>query len=190
MQSHTESVPSESASPSLKDSLNDQGSGSGEENPPKELYSKNISVFDVIMKNEKIGEPVEDKWYWSRMDIYVPIRSLTPDEFKEITDRHTKKTRIGRTAQYTTEMEIRGYNASIVAMSCMEPDLQNANIRRSLAERFGISEDAAEDVVLVQKIWLIGELSQMGMAILELTGFNDDEEIVKALKGSSSGETT
>lgn len=180
-------------SPSLADSLGSQ-TGDNESSPepqPKNWYSKDINVFDVIMKSDEIdGEPVESIWRWSRLEIDVPIRSLTPEEFKRIIDNHTKKIRIGRTAQYSTELETRGYNAEIVATVCRNPDFQDPSIRKQFAEKFSLSEDNAQDVIIVQKIWLIGELASIAMAVLDLTGFSDEDESIKALKDSSSGETT
>ncbi len=177
------------AASSLASALNPQRDD--EEPQPKTFYSKNVNVFDVIMKDDKIdGEPIDGIWYWARKEVDVPIRSLGPEEFKRITDNNTKKTRIGRSTQYNTELEIRGYNAEIVATVCGDPNFQNPSVRKDFAKKFGISEEGAQDIVLVEKIWLIGEIASMAMKVLDLTGFTDEDEIVKALKDSSSGETT
>ncbi len=162
-----------------------------EESQLTTFYSKNVNVFDVIMNDDDIdGDPVESSWYWSRKEIEVPIRSLEASEFKRITDNNTKKTRIGRSSQYNTELEVRGYNAEIVANACLNPNFQDISIRKGFAKKFNISEDGAQDIVLVEKVWLVGEIASMALRILDLTGFSDDDEIVKALKDSSSGETT
>lgn len=174
---------------SLSSDLNPQRDN--EEPETKNFYSKNVNVFDVIMKDDDIdGEPIKSSWYWLRKEIEVPIRSLEAPEFKRITDNNTKKTRIGRSSQYNTELEVRGYNAEIVANACMNPNFQDPSIRKGLAKKFNMSEDSAQDIILVEKVWLIGEIASMALRILDLTGFNDDDEIVKALKDSSSGETT
>lgn len=142
-------------------------------------FGPNVSVFDAILNNDKIGEPVVGKWYWKRNDVYVKLRSLEADELKRISDRNTRTRRIARTSQIHTDLDVENYNIDVVATACIDPDFNDPNIRAQLAKKFSCQPDHK---TLIKKIWLPGDIANMVMKVMDLSGFVDEEENISALK--------
>lgn len=157
----------------------------GEEDEQPSTFDKIIpSVLDVLLGDPDIDKKITDFWPWKRRNVNVPIRSITTEEFKELQDRWTIRRRMGRSAQTSTELDIQGYNTGIVSKACLDPDFSKAEVRKDLAEKYG-NPNLNDDAYLVNKVFLPGEVSMIALAVLDLTGFTDDEEIVKSLKDSS-----
>ncbi|MEK0326734.1 MAG: hypothetical protein QQN63_13630 [Nitrosopumilus sp.] len=152
--------------------LEDSNSNSRES---KEVYSTGVNIFDAVMKTEDIDKPVEDTWHWNRMNMAIPIRSLTDKEFKDLQDRFTIRKRIRRTNQVNTEIDIHPYNAAIVATACLDPNFSDTKVRKDFAAKFGMSPES-ESMDFVTRIFQIGERAGIAMAVLELTGFGEEEE--------------
>jgi len=142
-------------------------------------YDESVSVLDVILNSIDIGKPVNASWNWSRKGISVPIRSLLPDELRKISKKNTKQQRIARSDRFHTELEVDDYNLDVVATGVLNPDLQDPLIREQLAKKFQTNNDIHS---LIKKIWLPGEITSLVMAILETSGFVDDEETIKSVK--------
>lgn len=149
----------------------------------RELYATNVNVFDTIMGSEIVGKRSTDFWHWKRMDVNVPIRSLEGNEFKDLNERFTIRRRVKRSPQVSSELDTIPYNAGVAAIGCLDPNFSDPEIHRGLVEKFGMSKES-EPLDLIQRVFHVGEIAMMTLAILELTGFVDDEEAaVENLKG-------
>lgn len=136
-------------------------------------FGEDVSVFDSILNAKDLGEPVRDTWYFKRMDIKIPIRSLTSDELKKARDRNTTPRRIGRSDRIHTDLDMDRYNIDLVTIACLDPNFNDAGVRAALAQKLNCGNDAR---TLVTKVFLPGEIAMMVVKILELSGFEDDDE--------------
>lgn len=151
------------------------------EDMPRHTYEKGTDILAALLSRNDLGQQVEGSWFCKRLGIAFPIRSLTPDEFERLNKEHTVRKRIGKTTQIHSEIDNDAYNFDVVRMGCLEPNFNSPEVRRALASKSGRpNANTANDSI--RTVFLIGEVFRLAGAILELSGFEDEEENTNALK--------
>lgn len=147
------------------------------------LFGRGVDVLDAILNSEDFAKPVISEWEWKRKGVALPIRALTNEEFRSINKRNTKRLQVKGSNQIVTDLDSEGYNNDIISQCLINPALTDPDIRRRIAAKAGKPDrNTISDVV--GHLFLPGEVTNLAMAIIEISGFNDnEEETVQTLKG-------
>jgi hypothetical protein len=125
---------------------------------------KKLTVTDLIKEKEKykIKEDVKEELYLSRLDasitIQKPERSLCMESFEMVNDSN----QAGKA------------DAFMVYNIVVEPNLKDPQLQKE----FG----CVEPIDIVEKVFEMGEISQIAKAGLELAGYSDGVSKVKDIK--------
>lgn len=112
---------------------------------------------------------VQDTVYIPRLKTHFTIKALDQMELTRVRDQATVPTRKG-------EREIDGQmlNAAVIAKGCVDPDFAD----KSLIAHYG----ASDAVDCVSKALLPGEIAKVLTAIMKLSGFDDEDELIEDAK--------
>ena len=138
-----------------------------------------MSKFSRFLKeNKAVRENVK----------YVPTKSftdengnpiewtLTTKEAEAMRDKYTKDVPIlGKPNQFKQQLDVAKYNASLIAKSVVEPNLNDAELQDS----YGVKTPEA---LIVEMIDNPGEYSQFLVFVTELNGFTDINDDVEKAK--------
>lgn len=112
---------------------------------------------------------VQETVYIPRLKTHFTVKALTSDELRRINERATIP---GAKGDKTIDNEL--LNALFIARGCVEPDFSN----KALIQHYG----ATDDVDCVTKALLPGEVGKVMQAVLDASGFGDEEEMVEDAK--------
>ncbi len=148
------------------------------------------TALKAILAFEGLDKPVMDEWKHPRIpDLTFHFMALKSAKFDEVQENCTDKSRVKNTAQITSEVNGNKLNHALIEEACVDPNFKDAEFRRTVAARSGHQAPEAVRVnEVIDALLLPGEMYQLGAAIMNNIGFTDDEVVVQALKGSSSGE--
>lgn len=111
----------------------------------------------------------ESQVYIPRLKVEFTVRAISNEELRKATDQATHRTGRGE-----KKVDERLFNLIVIAKGCADPDFGN----RELIEKY----DAADAADCVAKALLPGEVAKVLKAILDLSGFGDDEELINEAK--------
>ena len=149
---------------------------------PAHTFAREVDILSTLLAMPDLGKTVYGVWYSKRHNIEFPIRAITSDEFEKLNKDHTIRKRIGKTTQIHSELENEQYNYDVVRLGCMKPDFNDAGVRREISARIG-KPNLNTVTDCIKHVFLIGEIFRLAAAILELSGFEDEEDTVNSLKG-------
>lgn len=112
---------------------------------------------------------VQDTVYIPRLKTHFTVKALDQTEMTRARDQATIPTRKGE-----KELDGQLFNAVLIAKGCVDPDFSD----KALISHYGAS-DAAD---CVAKALLPGELAKVLTAIMKLSGFDDEEELIEEAK--------
>lgn len=113
--------------------------------------------------------------YIKRLDAYFTVRSLTGEEIAQITDEASSW--VGKGAKRRRETDETKFGALVIAKACINPNFAD----KRLLEKYGAV--SVEEVVM--KALRPGEIVKISNEVMELCGFDDDEdEAVEEVKNS------
>jgi hypothetical protein len=107
--------------------------------------------------------------YIPRLKTYFTVKAVNNDDLRRIGDRATKPTSKGGK---TSDDQM--FNALVVAKGCVDPDFND----KALKAHYG----AADEADCVSKALLPGEMAKVLQAILDLSGFGNEDELVEDAK--------
>lgn len=154
-----------------------------EDSRQERTFGPGVDVLESLLSSEDFNQPVLGTWLWKRKGIEIPIRSLAPEEKKGLDQRHTKRFKIGDNNQLIhTELDSAEYNASIISLCVVDPDFQNPEVRNRIGRKMGRSGITALEAA--RAIFnLPGELDNLALAVIRLSGYGEEESEVDVLKG-------
>ncbi|GIP55246.1 phage tail assembly chaperone [Paenibacillus vini] len=112
---------------------------------------------------------VQDTVYIPRLKTHFTVKALDQAEMTRARDQATIPTRKGE-----KELDAQLFNAVLIARGCVDPDFAD----KALIAHYGAS-DAAD---CVTKALLPGEIAKVLTAIMKLSGFDDEEELIDDAK--------
>lgn len=112
---------------------------------------------------------VETKVYIPRLKTSFTIKALSNEDIRRCNERATA---FGQRGEKSTDNQM--LNALFIAKSCIDPDFNN----KALKEHYGAIDEA--DCVI--KALLPGEVTKLLQAVMELSGFGDEDEMVDEAK--------
>lgn len=126
---------------------------------------ENVKYVPTKSFTDENGNPIE----WT-------IKPLTTKEAEAMRDKYTKDVPIlGKPNQFKQQLDVAKYNASLIAKSVVEPNLNDAELRDS----YGVKTPEA---LIVEMIDNPGEYSQFLVFVTELNGFTDINDDVEKAK--------
>ncbi len=148
----------------------------------KTLYAPGINVLDAILNGEEFSNPVVGEWIWKRKGVTLPVRALENNEFREVNRKNTKRLQVRNTQQVINDLDSEGYNNDIIARCLLDPNLNDPQVRHRIAQAKGLPDrNTIPDCI--GHLFLPGEVTSLAMKIIEISGFNnDEEETVNTLK--------
>ena len=152
-----------------------------QDDAPAHTFDRGLDILSTLLAKPDLGKTVYGTWYSKRLEMTFPIRAITSDEFERLNRDHTIRKRIGKTTQIHSELENEAYNYDVVRIGCMEPNFNNSSVRQEIAARVG-KPNLNTIVDCIKHVFLIGEIFKLATAILELSGFEDEEDTVNSLK--------
>lgn len=109
-------------------------------------------------------------------EVYIPrlktsftVRALSNDDLRKINARATLPD--GKGGKKTDDQVL---NALIIVKGCVDPDFNDKALKAHYA--------AADEVDCVSKALLPGEMAKVMQAILDLSGFGNEDELVEEAK--------
>ncbi|MGF7045683.1 hypothetical protein J2T13_000143 [Paenibacillus sp. DS2015] len=112
---------------------------------------------------------VQETVYIPRLKTHFTVKALTSDEMRRINERATIPNTRG---EKKVDNEL--LNSLFIAKGCVEPEFSN----KALIQHYG----AVDDVECVTKALLPGEIGKVLQAVLNVSGFGDEEEMVEDAK--------
>jgi hypothetical protein len=111
----------------------------------------------------------ESQVYIARLKTHFTVKALSNEDLRKANDQATVP--IGRGEK---KLDDQLFNAVVIVKGCADPDFSN----KALIEKYGAS-DAAD---CVTKALLPGEMVKVLQAILDLSGFGNEEELIEEAK--------
>lgn len=112
---------------------------------------------------------MESSVYIARLKTSFTIKALSNEDLRKANERATLP---GPRGEKKTDDQI--LNAQVIVKGCVDPDFTN----KALKDHYG----AADEVDCVYKALLPGEIAKLVQAILDLSGFGNEEELIEDAK--------
>lgn len=146
------------------------------------LYANGVDVLTAILNGEDFKKPTTGEWVWKRHGVSLPIRALSNEEFRSINRKNTRRLQVKNTQQVINDLDSEGYNNDIIEACLIDPNIHDPDVRRRIAAAKG-KPDRNTVADCISHLFLPGEVTSLAMKIIELSGFNnDEEETVETLK--------
>lgn len=107
--------------------------------------------------------------YIARLKTHFTVKALGNEDLRKINDRAAKPD--GKGGKVTDDQM---FNALVIVKGCVDPDFND----KALKAHYG----AADDADCVTKALLPGEMAKVLQAILDLSGFGNEEELIEDAK--------
>lgn len=111
----------------------------------------------------------ESQVYLPRLKASFTVKALSNDALRKANDQATVPTGRGE-----KRLDAQLFNAVVITKGCVDPDFSN----KALIQKYEAT-DAADCVV---KALLPGELVKLTQAIMDLSGFGNEDELVEDAK--------
>ncbi|CAM3640660.1 phage tail assembly chaperone [Mesobacillus zeae] len=115
---------------------------------------------------------IEKNVHIKRLGVDFIVKALTDETLEEAREEATHF--VGKGAKQKKEVDTRMLGGLLISKACVEPDFNHVELIKAKG-----AKDAAD---VVTKTLLPGEIEKLQMAILELSGFEDDEEEIEEVK--------
>ncbi|CAM2950988.1 hypothetical protein PASE110613_09095 [Paenibacillus sediminis] len=112
---------------------------------------------------------LESQVYISRLKTSFTVRALTNEELRRVGERATLPNAKG---EKKTDEQM--FNALLIAKGCVDPNFSD----KALIQHYGASDEAD----CVTKALLPGEIAKVLQAVLDLSGFGNEDELIEEAK--------
>lgn len=109
---------------------------------------------------------VEDFVHMKRFGVDFKIRAIDGDVINQMQERCTYYT--GKGTKRTREIDEQLFGALVIQRACIQPNWGDAQLLSKY--------QTSDPVDVIRKRLLAGEISKLSAAILDLSGFDDEEE--------------
>ncbi len=126
-----------------------------------DLLKALLSVEDTATKQE----------YIPRFKSYFTVKSITSDEYNKLVDRCKYPVKNKRTHQIEEKINQDKLSVLLIKEACVKPDWSNPQLLKKY--------NTDDPCVVINKRLLIGEITQLSSAIMDVSGFSDEIEKIK-----------
>lgn len=131
------------------------------ETSDEDLLKALLTTEDTATKQE----------YIPRFKSYFTVKSITSDEYNRLVERCKYPVKNKRTHQIEEKINQDKLSLLLIQAACVKPDWSNPK----LLEKYNTSDPC----VVINKRLLIGEITQLSSAIMDISGFSDEIEKIK-----------
>lgn len=140
-------------------------------NPDENLVEDNgietsPSPIDVLLRQDTVLN-VEQSLWMKRLGVSWTVRSLTQDEFEQISDRASKRVKIDGVNRFRNTVDTPMSYRLMIYYGSVNPSLRDSR----LYARWGIDENKPDE--LIKAMLLPGEVVALSTFISEVSGFNE-----------------
>lgn len=153
------------------------------DNMPADAYVEPAGKSDEELLEALLGTPDEDtkQVYMKRFNGYFTVKSISSEEYNNLEKRCKYPFKNPRTHQIEEKTDQDKLSNLLVLTACVKPDWRN--------ERLLKKYNTSDPVVVIRKRLLIGEISDLTQAIMDVSGFSDGlEEAKNSLKEAEKQE--
>lgn len=103
------------------------------------------------------------------------VRAVTYEQYSNMEKQCQKIVKSKRNGRLTKQTDEEKLSLMLIAEGCINPNFNDPKVRQQLTEKYKVADvyDA------IKKLLLIGEITEISSAILDVSGFEDDYEEVK-----------
>jgi hypothetical protein len=115
---------------------------------------------------------VEDEVFIKRFNSHIRIKALLEDDINALRDQATRY--VGKGKNRKKEFNTDEFNGLLIAKACINIDFSDAKMLAKYA--------AVDEGDCVRKALFAGEVIKLQEAVLRLSGFDDDEDLLDEAK--------
>lgn len=140
---------------------------------PKDAYVEPAKKTDEELLEALLGTPDEDtkQVYMKRFKGYFTVKSISSEEYNKLEKRCKYPVKNPRTHQIEEKTDQDKLSNMLILAACVKPDWSN--------ERLMNKYNTSDPTVVIRKRLLIGEISDLTQAIMDISGFSDGLEEAK-----------
>lgn len=140
-------------------------------NPLPINEEREVIISERFVERDEKGNPVADA---DGHNIIVPfkIRAISQAENDRLVKEHTHKVKIN--GQYEDRLDDLAYSRALLIAGTVEPDFRSTQ----MCEAYG----TLNPLEVPGRMLLAGEYRRLSRAIMELSGFNDDDAVIDEAK--------
>jgi len=131
------------------------------ETSDEDLLNALLTTEDVATKQE----------YIPRFKAYFTVKSINSEEYNKLVERCKYPVKNKRTHQIEEKINQDKLSLLLIQAACVKPNWAD----KKLLEKYNTSDPC----VVINKRLLIGEITQLSSAIMDISGFSDEIEKIK-----------
>lgn len=144
---------------------------------PADMYYEPAETSDedllkALLTTEDIATKQE---YIPRFKAYFTLKSISSEEYNKLVDRCKYPVKNKRTHQIEEKINQDKLSLLLIQASCVKPDWTDKKTYGPLYEKYKTDDPC----VIINKRLLIGEITQLSSAIMDISGFSDEIEKIK-----------
>lgn len=142
-------------------------------NEPADMYYEPAETSDEDLLNALLNtEDVATKQeYIPRFGVYFTLKSINSEEYNKLVDRCKYPVKNKRTHQIEEKINQDKLSLLLVEAACVKPNWSD----KKLLDKYNTTDPC----VVINKRLLIGEITQLSSAIMDISGFTDEIEKIK-----------
>lgn len=131
------------------------------ETSDEDLLNALLNTEDVATKQE----------YIPRFGVYFTLKSINSEEYNKLVDRCKYPVKNKRTHQIEEKINQDKLSLLLIEAACVKPNWSD----KKLLDKYNTTDPC----VVINKRLLIGEITQLSSAIMDISGFTDEIEKIK-----------
>ena len=140
-------------------------------NPVSTTEEREVVISKRFVQRGPDGEPLTDA-DGNMVPRPFKIRSISQAENDALIKKYTRKVKIN--GQYEDELDDLAYSRALILASTVDPDFRDTE----LCEHFG----TLDPMEVPGRMLFAGEYGRLSHAILDLSGFNQDDDVIDEAK--------
>ncbi len=142
-------------------------------NEPVDMYYEPAETSDEDLLNALLNtEDVATKQeYIPRFGVYFTLKSINSEEYNKLVDRCKYPVKNKRTHQIEEKINQDKLSLLLIEAACVKPNWSD----KKLLDKYNTTDPC----VVINKRLLIGEITQLSSAIMDISGFTDEIEKIK-----------
>jgi len=143
------------------------------EDMPADAYVEPVTQTDEDLLEALLGTPDGDekKVYMKRFNSYFTVKAISSEEYGQLEKRCKYPVKNPRTHQIEEKTDQDKLSSMLILTACTKPNWNNPKLLAKYS-----TEDPTK---VIRKRLLIGEISQLTEAIMDVSGFDDGMEAIK-----------
>ncbi len=143
------------------------------EDMPKDIYIEEKKQTDEELLNAllSVDDVVTKEIYMRRFKANFVIQSISSDEYNKLEKQCKYPVKNTRTHQLEEKVDNDKLAKLLILKACIKPDWNN----KKLLDKYGTTDP----LQVIPKRLLLGEISELNSAIMDISGFHDGFEEIK-----------